>query len=412
MGQYNPNHTMQREHQRRGTTAFVAYLSSGVILGTLVCAPVVSAEMDHTRLRQLDEVVETAIAEGAVPGAVLVVGHAGEIVYERAFGARSIGTGVAGTAEEMTLDTVFDLASLTKVIATTTSVMQLVEHGRLRLGDRVANYLPGFDNYGKGPITLVHLLTHTSGLAPDLPLEDVFEGSETALARTFVQVPVAGVGERFIYSDLNFMLLAHIVERVSGQSFDRFVQDHLFDPLGMVETWFNPPAALRDRIAPTERCAALAWPCGDPDAPMLRGRVHDPTARRMGGVAGHAGLFSTARDLASFCAMLLAGGAYEGGQLLASLTVARMTTVSTPSHLADKRGLGWDIDSRFSSNRGDLFSVGSYGHTGFTGTSLWLDPASETFVVFLSSRLHPVGEGDVRALRGEVATLVASALRD
>jgi len=145
---------------------------------------------------------------------------------------------------------------------------------------------------------------------------------------------------------------------------------------------------------------------------MLRGRVHDPTARRMGGVAGHAGLFSTAKDLASFCAMLLAGGAYEGGQLLAPLTVARMTTVSTPSHLADKRGLGWDIDSRFSSNRGDLFSVGSYGHTGFTGTSLWLDPVSETFVVFLSSRLHPEGEGDVRALRGEVATLVASALRD
>jgi CubicO group peptidase (beta-lactamase class C family) len=403
---------MQREHQRGGTSAFVAYLSSGVILGTLVGAPVVSAEMDRTRLRQLNEVVETAIAEGAVPGAVLVVGHAGEIVYERAFGTRSIGTGVAGTAEEMTLDTVFDLASLTKVIATTTSVMQLVEHGRLRLGDRVATYLPGFDNYGKGPITLVHLLTHTSGLAPDLPLEDVFEGSKTALARTFVQVPVAGVGERFIYSDLNFMLLAHIVERVSGQSFDRFVQDHLFDPLGMVETWFNPPAALRDRIAPTERCAALAWPCGDPEAPMLRGRVHDPTARRMGGVAGHAGLFSTAKDLASFCAMLLAGGAYEGGQLLAPLTVARMTTVSTPSHLADKRGLGWDIDSRFSSNRGDLFSVGSYGHTGFTGTSLWLDPVSETFVVFLSSRLHPEGEGDVRALRGEVATLVASALRD
>jgi len=403
---------MQTEHRRAEMSPVPACLSFGLVLGTLVCAPVVSADIDLTRLRRLDRVIETAIQEGVMPGAVIVVGHAGEIVYERAFGARSIGTGADGTAEEMTLDTVFDLASLTKVIATTTSIMQLVERGRVRLGDRVADYLPGFDNYGKGPITLVHLLTHTSGLAPDLPLEEVFEGSETGLGRTFVQVPVAEAGERFVYSDLNFMLLAHIVERVSGQSFDRFAQEHLFSPLGMVETWFNPPVALRERIAPTERCAALAWPCGDPEAPMLRGRVHDPTARRMGGVAGHAGLFSTARDLARFCAMLIAGGAYEGGQLLTPLSVARMTTVSTPSHLSDKRGLGWDIDSRFSSNRGDLFSVGSYGHTGFTGTSLWLDPESETFVIFLSSRLHPLGTGDVRALRGEVATLVASALHD
>ena len=186
----------------------------------------------------------------------------------------------------------------------------------------------------------------------------------------------------------------------------------MFQPLGMTDTGFNPPSSLTPRVAPTEPCAPLAWPCGGDQAVMLRGRVHDPTARRMDGVAGHAGLFGTAGDLARFCRMLLGGGALDGVRILAPLTVARMTRVSTPPHLADRRGLGWDIDSRFSSNRGDLFPLGSYGHTGFTGTSIWLDPASDTFVVFLSSRLHPSGAGDVTALRGRVATVVASALSD
>ncbi|MEO2196663.1 MAG: exo-beta-N-acetylmuramidase NamZ domain-containing protein, partial [bacterium] len=213
-------------------------------------------------------------------------------------------------------------------------------------------------------------------------------------------------------SDLNFMLLAEIVRRVTGQTVDRFAQARIFEPLGMRDTLFTPPSALTPRIAPTEACAPLAWPCGGPGARMLRGVVHDPTARRMGGVAGHAGLFSTARDLARFSLMLLRGGALEGVRVLASRTVARMTEVSTPSHLPDRRGLGWDIDSRFSSNRGDLFGVGSFGHTGFTGTSLWLDPDSDTFVVFLSSRLHPSGQGDVTRLRGQVATLVAASLVD
>ena len=367
------------------------------------------AAVDPARLALVDAVVEQAVRDGRLPGAVVLVGHEGEIVYERAFGARSL---TAEPAEPMTVDTVFDLASLTKVVATTTSVMMLVEEGRLRLRDRVADHVPGFGSQGRESVTIAQLLTHTSGLAPDLPLEESFEGTGTAIARTIALPPAAAPGERFIYSDLNFMLLGEIVRRVGGLPLDRFARTRIFEPLGMADTGFDPPAVLVPRIAPTEACAPLAWPCGGPGAAMLRGRVHDPTARRMGGVAGHAGLFSTARDLARFCAMLLGGGALDGVRLLAPLTVDRMTRVSTPPHLADRRGLGWDIDSRYSSNRGDLFPIGSYGHTGFTGTSLWIDPASETFVVFLSNRVHPSGGGNVTALRGQVATVVASALRD
>ncbi len=365
-----------------------------------------SAEIDRTRLQRIDTLVESAIQAGQLRGAVVLVGHQGEVVYERAFGARS----VDGPNDPMTLDTLFDLASLTKVVATTMSVMVLVEDGRVRLRDTVATYIPEFARHGKEPITVEHLLTHVSGLRPDLPLEEVFEGVATAIARVSDELPESPPGERFIYSDLNFILLGEIVRRVTGETVDRFARRRIFEPLGMTDTRFMPPVALAPRIAPTEACAPLAWPCGGLGSEMLRGRVHDPTARRMGGVAGHAGLFSTAADLARFCFMLLRGGVLDGVRVLAPRTVARMTEVSTPPHLLDRRGLGWDIDSRFSSNRGDLFPVGSFGHTGFTGTSLWLDQSSDTFVVFLSSRLHPDGTGNVTSLRGRVATVVASAL--
>ncbi len=381
-----------------------ACLLAGLFL--VAQAASVFAEIDRVRLARLDEVIAAAIRDGRLPGAVVVVGHAGEIVYEQAFGARV----VDGPPEAMTLDTIFDLASLTKVVATTTSVMILVEEGQLRLRDRVVAYLPEFASHGKDRITIEHLLTHVSGLRPDLPLEEVFEGAGVAIARAADEVPEAGPGERVVYSDINFFVLGEIVRRVTGQTLDQFARDRIFQPLGMRDTVFRPTASLTPRIAPTESCGPLAWPCGGSDAVMLRGLVHDPTARRMGGVAGHAGVFSTAGDLARFCRMLLAGGILDDVRMLAPLTVARMTRVSTPLHLADRRGLGWDIDSRFSSNRGDLFGFGSYGHTGFTGTSLWLDPASDTFVIFLSSRLHPSGAGDVTALRGQVATVVASAV--
>ena len=213
------------------------------------------------------------------------MGHQGEVVYRRAFGERN----VVGVREPMTLDTIFDIASLTKVVATTNAVMTMVEDGRLRLRDRVANHLPNFDRHGKGPITIEHLLTHTSGLRPDLPLEEIFIGADEAVARMLEELPEAAPGERFIYSDLNFMLLAEIVERVAEMPFEEFVRERVFEPLGMRDTMFLPPASLTSRIAPTEPCVPLAWPCGGPGAEMLRGRVHDPTARRMEGVAGAAG---------------------------------------------------------------------------------------------------------------------------
>ena len=365
--------------------------------------------VDQDRLALIDDVVEAAIDGGQLPGAVVVVTNRGRTIYEKAFGHRA----VRPAFEPMTLDTIFDVASLTKVVATTTSVMALVEDGAIRLSDRVARYIPGFERHDKGTITIEQLMTHTSGLRPDLPLEEEFEGYDTAIARAVDERPTSPPGERFVYSDINFFLLGDIVARVSSQALDAFAQARIFGPLGMRDTSFRPTADLVPRIAPTEACTPLGWPCGGGAAEMLRGMVHDPTARRMGGVAGHAGLFSTAADLARFGAMLLAGGRLsDGPDVLSPLSVVRMTSPSTPPHIAERRGLGWDIDSRFSANRGDLFSRRSFGHTGFTGTSIWVDPETETVVIFLSNRVHPDGGGNVTALRGRVATLAAAAVAD
>jgi uncharacterized protein YbbC (DUF1343 family) len=366
--------------------------------------------IDIKQLSEIDAAVLSEIEAGELPGAVVLVTHRGETIYRKAFGHRA----VRPLAEPMTVDTIFDLASLTKVIATAPSVMALVEEGVMRLRDPVSRYVPDFERYGKEAVTIEHLLTHVSGLRPDFPLEQEFEGTEIAVQRATEELLEASPGERFIYSDINFLLLGAIVERVSGQSLAEFSHRRIFAPLGMTETFFHPPALFRDRIAPTEACGRLAWPCGGPDAEMLRGTVHDPTARRMGGIAGHAGLFGTADDLAQFGAMVLGGGrlSEETPAVLSPLTVARMTTPATSRFLNEQRGLGWDIDSRYSSNRGDLFSSRSFGHTGFTGTSIWIDPDTSTVVVFLSNRVHPDGDGNVTRLRGRVATLVAAAVGD
>lgn len=365
------------------------------------------ADVDRATLERIGPVVEAAISEKKVPGAVVLVGRGDEVVYERAFGKRAL----EPVVEAMTLDTVFDAASLTKVVATTTAVMQLVEQGRLRLNDRVATYVPGFERYGKGDITIRHLLTHTSGLRPDLDLEVEFDGYDAAIARAVEEVPTSTLDAKFVYSDINFFLLGHIVQVVSGETLDRYTRTRIFEPLGMVDTMFKPPAPLVARIAPTEKCTPLGWPCSGPGQVMLRGTVHDPTARRMGGVAGHAGLFTTARDLSRFARMLLNGGALDGVRILSPLTVQRMTTTSTPAGMTNVRGLGWDIDSQYSSNRGELFPFGSFGHTGFTGTSLWIDPFSRGYVIVLSNRVHPDGKGDATPLRARVATIAASAMR-
>lgn len=392
----------------------------GALVATLLAPPAQAATraavqaradsapaVDSNRLARIEVVVREAITAGELPGAVVLVAHRGRTVFRQAFGLRA----VRPVREPMTVDTIFDLASLTKAVATAPGVMVLVEEGAIRLRDRVARYLPGFERHGKDAVTIEHLLTHVSGLRPDLPLEEEFQGTGEALQRVFEERLEAPPGEAFIYSDLNFLLLGEIVRRVSGMPLDVFATERLFNPLGMRDTSFRPGADRTARIAPTEACTPLGWPCGGPEAVMLRGTVHDPTARRMGGVAGHAGLFGTADDLARFGALLLAGGrAPSGAALLSPLTVARMTRPSTPAGLPEVRGLGWDIDSRYSSNRGDLFARGSYGHTGFTGTSIWIDPQTETVVVFLSSRVHPDGGGNVVRLRGLVATLAAAAV--
>ncbi|MDP2318530.1 MAG: DUF1343 domain-containing protein [Acidobacteriota bacterium] len=364
------------------------------------------AGLPRVEWARIDELVADGIAAKAAPGVVVLIGRGDQTVYEKAFGARA----TVPSQEPMTLDTIFDLASLTKVVATTTAVMTLVEQGRLRLNDPVATLVPGFDRYGKGGITIRHLLTHVSGLRPDVDLHP-WSGYDAAIALAVDEVPTAPPGAQFVYSDINFFLLADIVARVTGQSMDAYLQQAVFAPLGMRDTGFRPATALLPRIAPTERCAEQdAWPCKRPDAAPLRGVVHDPTARRMGGVAGHAGLFSTARDLQRFARMLINGGELDGVRVLSAATVARMIApVPMPAN-AGTRGLGWDIDTSFSSNRGDLFPLGSFGHTGFTGTSLWIDPASKSYVIFLSSRLHPDGVGDVGVLRSRIATVAAAAL--
>lgn len=351
-----------------------------------------------SRLAVLDPIINDAIAQQQIPGAVLIIGHDGKIVYHKAYGSRA----VEPQREAMTLDTVFDCASLTKVIATTTAIMQLWEQGKFRMNDPVAKYLPEFGQNGKQDITIRQLLIHYSGLAPDLDLTKPWEGKETAFQMAFEQTPEWSPGSVFVYSDINFEMLGALVERLSGESLDQYTAKHVFEPLGMKETRFLPPQAWESRIAPTEE---------DENHRLLRGVVHDPTARRMGEVAGHAGLFSTADDLAVFAQALLDGG--RG--VLTPATVAKMTAPQQPVNGTVLRGFGWDIDSPFSTNRGELLPVGSYGHTGFTGTSLWIDPTTKTYIVLMTNAVHmnvvpPKQKGNAIALRTEIATAVAAAL--
>jgi uncharacterized protein YbbC (DUF1343 family)/CubicO group peptidase (beta-lactamase class C family) len=369
------------------------------------------AGFDFERLQRIDSLVNEAIADRKLPGAVVLVGRGDDTVYQRAYGNRAVSPRV----EPMTLDTIFDLASLTKVVATTTAVMMLVESGEVRLNDTVASFIPEFGKYGKERLTVRDLLTHRSGLRPDLDLADPWVGDDTARILAAEEV-LAPQPYPFVYSDINYELLAWMVEQVSGQPIELFVRERIFEPLGMRDTMFTPPSSLLGRIAPTQLCRSGSAPCqpgtlGGPVNVMLRGVVHDPTARRMGGIAGHAGLFSTAADLAVFCRMLLNGGAVGGTRILSPLTVSRM--IAPASQVDDDvRSLGWDYDSGFSSNRGELLPLGSFGHTGYTGTSLWIDPATRMFVVFLSNRVHPDGTGDVTPVRARVATAAASALTD
>ena len=369
-----------------------------------------SIGLNAAQLSRIDDAVAEAVKAGETPGAVVVVGRHGKVAYWKAFGSRSL----EPRREPMTPDTIFDLASLTKVVATTPAIMLLAQNGRLRIGDRVKRYLPLFSGGGKDEITVRQLLTHYSGLPPDFDLSKPWEGRESALQELWSIATQKPPGTAFVYSDLNFIALGEIVRAVSGRNLEDFVQEEIYRPLGMTETAFRPPAAWRDRIAPTEsRDRSLQYLKGSAAAlarEMLRGEVHDPTAWRMGGVAGHAGLFSGARDLALYARMLLDRGRFEGGSFLAPLTVEAMTSPQSPPD-GPVRGYGWDIASAYSAPRGDLFSSG-FGHTGFTGTSLWMHPRTGTFLIILSNRVHPDGKGDVTRLRALVANIVAASIVD
>ena len=342
-------------------------------------------------------IIEGAITAKKFPGAVVIVGHNGKVVFHKAYGNRTL----TPQPEPMTEDTIFDVASLTKVLATAPAVMQLYEQGRFVLNDPVSKYLPEFAANGKQDITIRQLLTHYSGLPEDVSLEDAWSGKAEGLRRAFASVPVTAPGVRFRYSDINFIVLGALVEKLSGLTLDQYEAKYIALPLGLEHSRFLPPASWQDQIAPTQYDNGV----------MLRGLVHDPTSRRMGAVAGHAGLFSTAGDVAIYAQNLLDRLAGRPSRFpLSRLTLEKMTTPGQPATGTALRGLGWDIDSPFSSNRGELFPIGSFGHTGFTGTSVWIDPASDTYVVSMANAVYPNGPTGITAIRAAVANAAAEAL--
>ncbi|HID76552.1 MAG TPA: DUF1343 domain-containing protein [Planctomycetaceae bacterium] len=355
-----------------------------------------AAGMSAEALGEIQKVAAQGIAEGQMPGCVVLIARRGKVVYLKAFGHRQL----EPEPVPMTTDTVFDLASLTKPVATATSVMILADQGKVCLEAPVCRYVPEFGSNGKESITLVHLLTHQGGLVPDNPLKDYQDGPAKAWERIFALDLRAEPGSKFIYTDVGFLVLGEVIRRVSGRNVHEFSREHIFRPLGMTETGYLPGPALRRRAAPTEKREGR-W---------MRGEVHDPRAYLLGGVAGHAGLFSTAEDLAVYAQMMIGGGQYRGVRILSRRAVQRMTSPHRVS--SGRRGLGWDMRTGYSSNRGRSFSDRAFGHGGFTGTAMWIDPELELVVIFLSNRLHPDGKGTVNPLAGRIGTIAADAIRD
>ena len=348
------------------------------------------------KLMEMETAINGAITKGQCPGAVLWLEHGGEI-FHRALGKRAL----VPAAETMTRDTIFDVASLTKVVAGTPAVMLLVERGVVKLDEPVATHIPEFTGEGREKITVRQLLAHTSGMRPGIDSKADWQGAAAAIKKACQETPRTAPGTAFVYSDINFLLLGEIVRRASGMPLNEFVAREIYAPLKMTDTGFLPPHDKLPRIAPTEVVDGKPW----------RGTVHDPTARKMGGVSGNAGLFSTAADLARYARMLLNEGELDGARVFKPETVRLMTGVQSPAGLPP-RGLGWDISSRLSSPRGGIFPFGSFGHTGFTGTAMWIDPFSRTFFIFLSNRVHPSREAGVVPLYGRLGTLAAEAVGD
>lgn len=349
------------------------------------------SEIDNPRFAGLAEAAKQEIAAGHLAGAVILVGYQGKVVYRKAFGHRTL----KPSPEAMSVDTIFDLASMTKVVATATAIMQLVERKQLELDRTVTSYWPEFAQNGKQGITLRQLLTHTSGLRAEVNAKTRWSGYDGAVEAIATDRLIKAPGTSFRYSDANFIALGEIVRRVSGLPLDEYCARNIFQPLGLQDTAFKPPPTLRPRMAPSD----LRW-----------GKVQDPTAHRMGGVAGNAGLFSTADDLATFARMLLDGGILNSRRVLSEASVAALYEPHRIPGTSTLRGLGWDIHSPYSKDHTTWFPKGSFGHTGYTGTSLWIDPESDTFLIVLTSRLYPNGKGNARPLRAKAAAAVAAAL--
>jgi CubicO group peptidase (beta-lactamase class C family) len=353
--------------------------------------------MDPHLVATLDSVLAAGIAAGAAPGASLAVGRYGHLLLSRGYGRLSATPGAAAVTDS----TLYDLASLTKVVATTTLAMMLEEEGRLVLDHTVASYLPEFNDSAKAAITLRMLLTHSGGLEAFAPLHETLRGREAYLRAISARPLAYAPGTKMVYSDWDMILLQLVLERITGEPLDRLAAERVFRPLGMTDTGFLPARALLPRIAPTEMDRTRGG--------VIHGEVHDPNAWAIGGVSGHAGLFSSARDLAVFCQMLLNGGSYGGVRLLSAATVTRWTA---PQAGGSSRALGWDTPSGQSSS-GRYFSPRSFGHTGFTGTSLWLDPERGVFVVLLTNRVNYSSENQQHVpLRRAVADAVQTAIVD
>lgn len=381
-------------------TSVLILAGAGKAGGGLPSKEPAAVGMSAVRLQRIEKVVGRAVRAGGFPGGSVVIGRRGASVFEHGFGHLSWSDKTPVVASR----SIYDLASLTKVVATTTAIMILYDEGKVRLDDPVAKFIHGFGGGAKDDITVQHLLEHRSGLPAGRELWRIALTPEDA-RQAIIDSPLeCNPGRCLIYSDLGPDLLGFIVEAASGQTFDAFLQQRLFDRLGMQDTYFRPHWTLRDRIAPTE----LTPPRGYP----LRGEVHDENAFAMGGVAGHAGLFSTATDLAVFAQMMLNGGEINGVRVVADSTVA-LFTQNTASR--GTRALGWDTCDQEGSC-GKYFSDRAYGHTGFTGTSLWIDPERDLFVILLTNRVHAARvrrpSKVIADIRADIADLAALSVRD
>ncbi|MCA9229319.1 MAG: DUF1343 domain-containing protein [Planctomycetales bacterium] len=381
-------------------TLLVAFCSVSFAMGEqpedqIPTCPPEQLGLDANHLQRIDGLVQQEIEKKNIPGCVVMIGRQGAIGFAKAYGNRQL----QPETQPMTLDTVFDLASLTKPIATATSIMILVERGVVRLREPAADYIPEFGQNGKEEITIEQLLTHQAGLIPDNPLADYEEGIEKAWQNLWQLKPTDALGNRFVYTDVGFMVLGEVVQRMTGQNVAQFAKENIYQPLAMHDSGYLPGESLAPRAAPTEQREGR-W---------MRGEVHDPRAYLLGGVAGHAGLFSTAHDLARYANMLLGNGALGKVQILSRQTLKEMTR---PRNIAGQlRGLGWDMGSKYSSNRGEFFSSQSFGHGGFTGTAFWVDPELDLFVIFLSNRVHPDGKGSANPLAGRIATIASASIQ-